>query len=230
MAGRGRGSQFASISDGLGLGRGRMDLQNADPPPVYPPLGSRPHYPQMLPENDYMLAVMKDFTNQMRDSQFAISASDNDSYNKGIVIERFSDKPQGFIQKPLVGIDWRRFPKELCPSSETKKSKRKGGTASKPNLVSKKAKVKVNPDDILNKLEQAEKNGANEDEDGNEGSDVEGSDKEDDNVENKNEENLDSDEIDEELDEGTDYANNFFDNGENYLDDEDDNLDEGGIY
>ena len=94
MAGRGRGSQFASISDGLGLGRGRMDLQNTDPPPVYPPLGSRPHYPQMLPENDYMLAVMKDFTNQMRDSQFAISASDNDSYNKGIVIERFSDKPQ----------------------------------------------------------------------------------------------------------------------------------------
>ena len=130
----------------------------------------------------------------------------------------------------MIGIDWRRFPKELCPSSETKKSKRKGGTASKPNLVSKKAKVKVNPDDILNKLEQAEKNGANEDEDGNEGSDVEGSDKEEDNVENKNEENLDSDEIDEELDEGTDYANNFFDNGENYLDDEDDNLDEGGIY
>ena len=38
------------------------------------------------------------------------------------------------------------------------------------------------------------------------------------------------DEEDEELDEGTDYANNFFDNGENYLDDDEDNLDEGGIY
>ena len=36
--------------------------------------------------------------------------------------------------------------------------------------------------------------------------------------------------MDEELDEGTDYANNYFDNGENYLDDEDDNLDEGGIF
>ena len=36
--------------------------------------------------------------------------------------------------------------------------------------------------------------------------------------------------MDEELDDGTDYANNYFDNGENYLDDDDDNIDEGGIY
>ena len=47
----------------------------------------------MLPENEYMLAVMKDFTNNMRDSQFAISASDKDNLSKGIVIERHSDKP-----------------------------------------------------------------------------------------------------------------------------------------
>ena len=40
----------------------------------------------------------------------------------------------------------------------------------------------------------------------------------------------DADEPDEEMDGGTDYANNYFDNGEEYLDDEDDNLDEGGIY
>ena len=32
------------------------------------------------------------------------------------------------------------------------------------------------------------------------------------------------------LNDGTDYANNFFDNGENYLDDDEDNLDEVGIY
>ena len=131
----------------------------------------------------------------------------------------------------MIGIDWKRFPRELAPSSETRKTKRKSGNALKPNLAPKKAKVlTIHPDDVLDKLEQAEKNGTNEGEDENEGSDAEGSDKDDDNVENKNEENLDSDEIDEELDEGTDYANNFFDNGENYLDDEDDNLDEGGIY
>ena len=63
--GRGRGGQFSAISDGLGLGRGKFEQQSTDPPPIYPPLGSRPHYPQMLAEDDYMLAVMKDFTNQM---------------------------------------------------------------------------------------------------------------------------------------------------------------------
>lgn len=34
---------------------------------------------------------------------------------------------------------------------------------------------------------------------------------------------------DEDIDDGTDYANNYFDNGEAY-EDEDDNLDDGPIY
>jgi len=233
MAGRGRGQPFQAISDGLGIGRGQINQQHVDPPPIYPPLGSRPHYPQMLPENEYMLAVMKDFTNNMRDSQFAISASDKDNLSKGIVIERHSDKPHGFVQKPLIGIDWKRFPKELAPSSARNKTKRKGGASStlKPNLLSPKKKSKtltIHPDDVLDKLEKAEKNGTKEGGDGNEGSDAEGSDKEDEDAEKIDEELMD--EEDEELDEGTDYANNFFDNGENYLDDDEDNLDEGGIY
>ena len=32
------------------------------------------------------------------------------------------------------------------------------------------------------------------------------------------------------MDGGTDYASNYFDNGEGYEDGDDDNLDEGGIY
>ena len=35
---------------------------------------------------------------------------------------------------------------------------------------------------------------------------------------------------DEEMDGGTDYANNYFDNGEEFEDEDNDNLDEGGIY
>lgn len=38
------------------------------------------------------------------------------------------------------------------------------------------------------------------------------------------------DDLDEEMDEGTDYINSYFDNGESYLDEEDDNLDDGPIY
>ena len=40
----------------------------------------------------------------------------------------------------------------------------------------------------------------------------------------------DADEPDEEMDGGTDYANQYFDNGEDYLDEEDDALEEGGVF
>jgi len=51
---------------------------------------------------------------------------------------------------------------------------------------------------------------------------------EDNNEENKEE--VEDEEVeDEELDEGTDYANQYFDNGESYLD-EDDNLDDEAVY
>ena len=40
----------------------------------------------------------------------------------------------------------------------------------------------------------------------------------------------DEEEMDEEMDEDGDYAKDYFDNGEGYLDEDDDNLDEGGIY
>ena len=39
MAGRGRGQPFQAISDGLGIGRGQINQQHVDPPPIYPPLG-----------------------------------------------------------------------------------------------------------------------------------------------------------------------------------------------
>ena len=79
----------------------------------------------------------------------------------------------------MVGIDWKRFPKELAPSSARDKTKRKGGASStlKPNLLSPKKKSKtltIHPDDVLDKLEKAEKNGAKEGGDGNEGSDADG--------------------------------------------------------
>lgn len=45
----------------------------------------------------------------------------------------------------------------------------------------------------------------------------------------ENENDVDIPEEDEEMDDGTDYANNYFDNGEGY-EDEDDNLEDGPIY
>lgn len=47
---------------------------------------------------------------------------------------------------------------------------------------------------------------------------------------NEDREDVEDEEVeDEELDEGTDYANQYFDNGESYLD-EDDNLDDEAVY
>lgn len=91
--GRGRGSQFGAIQDSLGLGRGQIvEPSNfKEPPPIYPPLGNRPHFPQ---KEDYMLAVMKDFVNHMRDSQFAIAANEKSEQSKGIVAGRYSEKFQ----------------------------------------------------------------------------------------------------------------------------------------
>ena len=131
---------------------------------------------------------------------------------------------QNIVSKPLTGIDWKRYPKELCPSTSDKKSTKRQKSTPKPRVPTKKSKVE-NPDDLLDKLEKAEKNDK-----GNEGSDAEGSDNDDDDNESTKNEEIEEDEPDEEMDDGTDYANNYFDNGDGYLDEEEDNIDEGGIY
>ena len=104
--GRGRGSQFSAIQDSLGIGRERVENQSLnDPPPIYPPLSNRPHLPLKGQEHEYMLAVMKDFVNQMRDSQFALQKPNVKTIeNKGIQIGRLNDKVENMTQKPLTGI------------------------------------------------------------------------------------------------------------------------------
>ena len=122
------------------------------------------------------------------------------------------------VQKPLTGIDWKRYPKELGPSTADKKANKRN-KALKVKIPSKRAKV-ANTEELLNKLENAEKNEKEVE------SESESENEDDDKKSDKNEE-MDEDEPDEEMDDGTDYANNYFDNGEGYLDEEDDNLDEG---
>ena len=219
--GRGRGSQFSAIQDSLGIGRERVENQSLnDPPPIYPPLKNKPHRPLKDQEQEYMLAVMKDFVNQMRDSQFALQKpSVKTIENRGIQIGRLHDKVEP-TQKPLTGIDWKRYPKELAPNS--RKAKKRTKSSQKPKLVK-----TVKTEDLLKKLEEAEKSDKmNENKEEDEKS--EASDNEDKDEDKEDEE--DQDDQDEEMDDGGDYDNNYFDNGEGYLDEEDDNLDEGGIY
>ena len=163
---------------------------------------------------------------------------------------------QGKVQRPLTGIDWKRYPKELAPS-KIKKSKRTSTAKVKTDVKRRKLTDTANILDKLEKNEENEEKDQDDDETSNPGAvkyDISvytinftgffwifsifeniifdfsgGSDKDEDETSNKDD--IEEDEVmDEELDEGTDYANNYFDNGENYLDDEDDNLDEGGIF
>ena len=101
MAGRGRGrGQFSSLNtEALGIKPNEFNRQeptSKDPPPIYPPLGNNAKQwkPLKLPEHDYMLAVMKDYVNQMRDSQFAISRNENHSANTNVIVGRYSDSIQ----------------------------------------------------------------------------------------------------------------------------------------
>ena len=227
MTGRGRGTTFSSINtDALGIKPNLIEPGSyLDPPLNYPTLTTRPRLPLKLPEHDYMLVVMKDFVIQIRDSQFAISSNDNRSENKGILVGKYSDNLQkNKVEKTFVGIDWKRYPNELAPSTIKSKSSKRSNT-SKINSKVKYRKVdrSVDPDQVLERLEKYEEGNESE-----EKSNID-SDKEDDVASNQN--NFEEEEfIDMELDEGTDYANNYFDNGENYLDEDDDNFDEGGIF
>jgi hypothetical protein len=97
MAGRGRGRATLTFNpENLGIGRGFEAYPTATdgPPPLYPPLGTRPHQPLNSSEHDYMLAVMKDFVNQTRDSCFALTAEQKNLTTTGVQIARYGDKIQ----------------------------------------------------------------------------------------------------------------------------------------
>lgn len=181
------------------------------PPAMFPPLEFKPVPLIINEEQNYMLALKQELRGTLRDSAFYIQPV---SIKKDI--ERYSDKYQ---QKDSAGNnikwDFSRFPKEL---HEIRIKKRRH--SKQPN-ASKKRKKNVSQDDIKNKLEQLETNEKSETSE-----EEQEEEKDDDEEGDKDEEELYDEE---EQEEGTDYIVNYFDNGEEYLDD-DDNLDDGPIY
>ena len=120
---------------------------------------------------------------------------------------------------PDLDLDWSQFPEELRPNFGKKKRTMK-------NIANKKSSVDI--EKTLSNLEQREKKA---EADGEEKQEVDEDSEEEEGEEGRHSDlGSEAEELDEEMDGGTDYANNYFDNGEDYVDDEDDNLDEGGIY
>jgi len=217
MAGRGKPrSQLTFNPELLGVGREQPAPSSVlDPPPVYPPLHAKPKVPPNRSENIYLSSLAKDFVNRMQDSPFNVNPC----------TQQLNIKEDPFA---TLGLDPNRFPSELVKVfknvSGLKGVKRKN--VSKPNLSAKRAKV-GRTGDINSHLDKLEaKEGEEDDSEVKEGK---GKDSDKENDGEGGEEDIE-DIDDEEMDDETDYARDYFDNGEGYLDEEDDNLDEGGIY
>lgn len=226
MAGRGKGSA------GRGRGRGslsfsveQLGFQSGEvlPGPVLQP-------PLLFPPPEFRPAPLE--TNTIYNQQLMFKTEFVEFFNKSVSYikvtpkkvesSQFIDAEDNVLmtEKPLP-YDWSRFPVELKPTEVKRKNKTK--------VCATKIPRKRSISNINTWLEELEKKETTED--------SENVDEEKENKNEKDEENEkeeaeegEEDDLDEEMDEGTDYNQNYFDNGEGYLDDEDDNLDDGPIY
>ncbi|XP_071053814.1 DNA-directed RNA polymerase III subunit RPC7-like [Onthophagus taurus] len=209
MAGRGRGrggrggnSKSFSRDQLASIGAGTNDLipgPVTQPPPLYPPLNRQPVPVQPSEDLDYLLTLRQDIIDHM----YLSTAFLRVSKTKVTKSDHEIDKLLAQLPSATNNFDWELFPTELRPKMSAKR-------------IKKQVKKEVDVEDRLNRLEKLENDTDNvavkeevEDED----------------VENEEI----FDDADEEMDEGTDYANNYFDNGEAF-DEEDDNLDDGPVY
>ncbi|CAL4072866.1 unnamed protein product [Meganyctiphanes norvegica] len=224
MGGRGRG--------GGGRGRGKnleqLGVQKGEalpervvgPPETFPPLEFRPVKPPQEKNiaESYLLVIKKEFREHMQNSQYHIQPDVTRPD-----IERYSDRYNMLPnRRGQLNLHWTQFPKELRPGA-IKTNKKRKITSKKAFPVNVKrgrmSQKEVDVTQTLNELEKKESTTDDPDE-------VEEDEEEEGKVD---EENIEGDEEDEELDDGTDYVNNYFDNGEE-LDEEDDALEEGGTF
>ncbi|XP_060760500.1 RNA polymerase III subunit GL a [Neoarius graeffei] len=211
MSGRGRGrSLFTFNVDSLGFGRGEALPSSAQAPsPLYPPMQFRPVPLQTGEEVEYMLALKQELRASSKNLPFHIQPS---APKKDVA--RYSDKYQTAEPKHSEWTpDWSRLPKELC--IKVQKSRK---TKTKPAMKSKTKAAATK--ELLQKLENLEKK---EEENQSEGEDEEKKKK----TGEEEEEPDDAEEYEEEeFEEETDYIMSYFDNGEGFGGDSDDNMDE----
>ncbi|XP_078699091.1 DNA-directed RNA polymerase III subunit RPC7-like isoform X1 [Branchiostoma floridae x Branchiostoma belcheri] len=223
--GRGRGKPLSFDIETLGFqNRKELPQSKDEPPPLYPPLEFKPVPLQEGEEANYLLALKQEFRGSMRESPYFIKPQ---STKKDI--ERYSDKYQLNGQNKGQGLgwtpNWNTFPKEL--RIREKKPKRLKLSV-KPSLSGTKLKAKGQKGDTkeaenkLKRILQAEEEGDEDDDEDEE----EKKKKEAEGEEEEEEEFYD----DEDIEEGTDYALSYFDNGEDYLDADDDALEDGPVY
>lgn len=212
MAGRGRGRPTMSFSmEQLGIPKGEtLPAPVLQPSVSYPQLDHKPVPIQLTTEMSYLIELKRDFTEYMRESPNNVQAA---VLNEDV--ERFCEDLEEAItecdkSKYEAYYDWNRMPMELKVSRKRKSCQQ--------NVERSKKKKDM---DIVKKLAELEKNESvqqpAEEEDKEEGDEEE-------NGEGKEIGIKEEEEIDE-MDDGTDYVNEYFENGDNYYS-EDDNDDD----
>ncbi|KAM4735874.1 DNA-directed RNA polymerase III subunit RPC7-like isoform 2-T4 [Anableps anableps] len=217
MAGRGRGRRTLGFSaDPVGISRGDcLPPAVQQPTPVFPVMEQKPLPLAGGEEAEYLTALKQDFRGAMRNLPCFVqpAAAHRD-------VERYSDKYH--LSEKMDGltdwiIDWKRFPKEL--RVQIRKPSRDGAALTCLGAVQsgqmKKKKV-GEKEEVLLKLETLEKKEEQE------SSEEEGEEKKQKEEEAEAEEEYDEEEFEEE----TDYIMSYFDNGEDFGGDSDDNMDE----
>ncbi|XP_033836680.1 RNA polymerase III subunit GL b [Periophthalmus magnuspinnatus] len=202
MAGRGRGRGF----------RANFSLDSDQPTPLYPVLEQKPLPLSGGEQVEYLLALKQEFRGASRNLpsflQTKVQRRD---------VERYSDKYHSPDQDQDQDWtpDWSRFPKELRvrsqklrPSGLKVKSESQSEAPKKPS--------KTQDKDVLQKLESLEQKETHSDEEEEEEEEKKGEEEE------GEEEQIEEDEFEEE----TDYIMSYFDNGEEFGADSDDNMDE----
>lgn len=194
----------------VGIGKGdTLPPPTLQPPPLFPPLDYKPVPLQMGEEVEYMLALKQELRGAMKNLPYYVKpvAPKKD-------VERYSDKYQssGPIDNAIDwNPDWKRLPPEL--KIRVRKVQKDRSTVVLPKH---KQRMPLDKEEIIKKLETLEKKEEEVT------SDEEEEKKKEEEEEKEEEEDYDEEEHEEE----TDYIMSYFENGEEFGGDSDDNMDE----
>ncbi|XP_074062791.1 DNA-directed RNA polymerase III subunit RPC7 isoform X2 [Macrotis lagotis] len=214
--GRGRAS-FTFNIESVGFARGeKLPDVVLKPPPIYPDIDYKPVPLKAGEAEEYMLALKQEFRATMKRTPYFM-----DTEEEKQEIERYSKRYlKNYKEDDLEWVpDWRRLPREMMPRKKlTKgpKGQKTKGTAKVSTLMS--------SVDVLKKIEDLEKKGdeekSDEETDGKEGGKGKSKDDEDEDDEAEKEDS------DEEQEEENDYINSYFEDGDDFGVESDDNMDE----
>uniref|UniRef100_A0A8C1T416 DNA-directed RNA polymerase III subunit n=1 Tax=Cyprinus carpio TaxID=7962 RepID=A0A8C1T416_CYPCA len=206
MAGRGRGLRTFSVEI-VGIGKG----ENLPPSPPFPPLDQKPVPLEAGEKAEYMLALKQEFRGATKTLPFHIRPAGPKKD-----VERYSDKYQK-IETSDNSLEWK--PGDCSQTTQTATSEQRGDHTQTVTcfgchscLIHSKIK-RFNLCYYTFTLEQKEEEGSSDEEEGKK--------------KKPEEEEAEGEEYDEEeFEDETDYIMSYFDNGEEFGGDSDDNIDE----